>query len=155
MAEQTSDKVRDLMMTGMSATDAGDYQKGYKALGSFYGSGLEGLPPDGLSHYGLCIAVVEKQTRKGVELCQAAMKKQFYKSVHYSNLVKLYMERDDRRNAVKVLEQGLKRMPDDPELNRIKARIRYRDRARTMLPFLGRSNPLNILLGRIRAALTK
>ncbi len=150
-----SDQIRDLLRTGITATDSGDYEKGYKALGAFYGSGLEGLPPDGLSHYGLCVAVVEKQTRKGVELCRVAMKAQFYAPAHFVNLVKLYIERDDRRNAVKVLEQGLRRLPGDPDLNRIRARIGYKVRAKTSIPFLSRGNPVNVLLGRIRAALKK
>jgi hypothetical protein len=98
---------------------------------------------------------MEKQTRKGVQLCQAAIKAQFYEPAHFANLVKLYIERDDRRNAVKTLEQGLRRLPDDPQLNRIRARIGYKVRARTTLPFLSRSNPVNVMLGRLRALLRR
>lgn len=154
MAE-SSDKIKDLLRSGVTATENGDYEKGYKALGAFYGSGLDGLPADGLSHYGLCVAVIEKQTRKGVELCRAAMKAQFYEPAHFANLVTLYLERDDRRNAVKVLEQGLRRLPGDPKLNRIRARMGYKVRAKQALPFLSRRNPLNVLLGRIRATFRK
>jgi len=154
MAEN-SDQIRDLLRTGIAATDNGEYEKGYKALGAFYGSGLDGLPPDGLSHFGLCVAVVEKQTRKGVELCRAALKAQFYEPAHFVNLVKLYVERDDRKNAVKVLEQGLRRIPGDPALNRISARIGYKIRAKAFIPFLSRGNPVNVFLGRIRSALKK
>jgi hypothetical protein len=154
MAEQ-SDQIKDLLRAGIAATENGDYAKGYKALGSFYGSGLDGLPPDGLSHYGLCVAVIEKQTRKGVEFCRAAMKAQFYQPIHFANLINLYIERDDRKNAVKVLEQGLRRMPDDPQLNRIRARIGYKVRIRPTIPFLARQNPVNVFLGRIRALFKK
>jgi len=152
---ENSDQIRDLLRTGIAATENGDYEKGYKALGAFYGSGLEGLPPDGLSHFGLCVAVVEKQTRKGVELCRAALKSQFYQPAHYGNLINLYIERDDRKNAVKTLEQGLRRMPDDPLLNRLRARMGYKVRVNPTIPFLGRGNPLNVLLGRLRALLRK
>lgn len=145
------DNGRDLLRTGMTATEAGKYRKGYDALGTFYGSGLDGLPADGLSHYGLCVAVVEKQTRKGVELCQAAISAQFYQTVHYANLVKLYLERDDRRNAVKTLQLGLRRMPGDARLHELRRTMGYR--RSPVIPFLGRDNIINVILGKFRASL--
>ena len=66
----------------MVAVERGDYEQGYSALQAAYGNGRVVLPPDGLSHFGLCIAVMEKQTRKGAELCRTAIELQFYDSVH-------------------------------------------------------------------------
>jgi tetratricopeptide (TPR) repeat protein len=153
MGAEGSDTGRDLLKAGMAATDAGDYRKGYDTLRSFYGEKLE--PVDGLSHLGLCVAVIEKQTRKGMQLCKAALKAQFYEPAHHINLIKLYLERDDRKNAVKALEQALRQMPRNAEINRLRATIRYRKRARPMFPFLSRDNPINVILGKIRAVLWK
>jgi hypothetical protein len=147
------DDGKDLLKAGMAAAEAGQYRRGYDLLGKYYGSGLDGVPPDGLSHFGLCVAVVERQTRKGVELCQAAINAQFYQTVHYANLVKLYIERDDRRNAVKTLQQGLRRMPGDARLRALRDTIGYR--RKPPIPFLSRDNVLNVFLGKIRSSLGK
>lgn len=141
------------MKAGMIAVERGDYAQGYKALQAAYGDGKGALPPDGLSHFGLCVAVMEKQTRKGAELCRTAIEQQFYDSVHFVNLVRLYIIRGNRRNAIDVLHEGLSRLPDDRRLLAVRTEIGYREKP--VVPFLHRDNPLNATLGKLRAAKTK
>lgn len=137
----------------MVAVECGDYAQGYSALQAAYGNGRVVLPPDGLSHFGLCIAVVEKQTRKGAELCRTAIELQFYDSVHFVNLVRLYIIRGNRRNAIDVLHEGLSRLPDDRNLLAVRAELGYRDKP--FVPFLHRDNPVNASLGKLRASSAK
>jgi tetratricopeptide (TPR) repeat protein len=134
---------------GIAATDRGDYKQGYHALAAAYGNGASQLPPDGLSHYGLCIAIVEKQTRKGAELCRLAISAQFYDSAHYANLIRLYLARGDRRQAVDTLHEALARLPEDWRLLRLRREMGYREKP--VIPFLERNNPLNKTLGIARA----
>lgn len=141
------------MRAGIAAVERGDYRQGYKALQGAYGNGRVALPPDGLSHYGLCIAVVEKQTRKGAELCRLAIEQQFYDSSHFVNLVRLYIIRDNRRMAINVLHEGMSRLPDDHRLLELRVEIGYRERP--VVPFLARNNPVNEALGKLRATTSK
>ena len=138
------------MKAGMVAVERGDYAQGYTALQAAYGNGKVVLPPDGLSHYGLCVAVVEKQTRKGAELCRTAIEQQFYDSVHFLNLVRLYLIRGNRRSAIDVLHEGLSRLPNDRKLLNVRAELGYREKP--VIPFLHRDNPVNATLGKLRAA---
>lgn len=138
------------MRAGIAAVERGDYRQGYKSLQIAYGHPKVIPPPDGLSHYGLCIAIVERQTRKGAELCRDAINQQFYDSVHFINLVRLYIIRDNRKNAIDVLHEALQRLPDDRKLLALREEIGYR--SKPVVPFLARNNPVNAALGKLRAA---
>lgn len=141
---------------GVAYVDRGDYKQGYAALHAAYGrAALPGseLPSDGLSHYGLCVAVVEKQTRKGAELCRTAIEEQFFNSVHFVNLIRLYLIRGNRKAAVDVLNEGLTRLPNDRTLLRVREDIGYRKPP--VVTFLHRDNPINAALGKLRAKKVK
>lgn len=135
---------------GVAFVERGDYKHGYTALHAVYGRRTEAqLPSDGLSHYGLSIAVVERQTRKGAELCLKAIDEQFFNSVHFVNLVRLYIIRDNRKAAVEALHEGLSRLPNDRALLRLRDEIGYRQPP--VVSFLPRANPINESLGKLRA----
>lgn len=134
---------------GVAYVERGDYKQGYAALNAVYGRGAEGLPSDGLSHYGLCVAVMEKQTRKGAELCRAAIDSQFFSAVHFVNLIRLYVIRGNRKAAVEALHEGLSRLPNDRALLRVREEIGYRQPP--VVSFLHRDNPMNKALGKLRA----
>lgn len=138
------------MRAGIAAVERGDYRHGYKTLQIAYGHPKLIPPPDGLSHYGLCIAIVERQTRKGAELCRDAINQQFYDSAHFVNLVRLYIIRDNRKSAIRVLQEALSRLPDDGKLLALREEIGYR--SKPVVPFLERNNPVNAALGKLRAA---
>lgn len=135
--------------TGIAYVERGNYKQGYKALQVAYTSRIESLPSDGLSHFGLCIALIEKQTRKGAELCRIAIEDQFFNSIHFVNLVHLYVLRGNRKAAVEILHEGLTRLPNDSSLLEVREEIGYRKAP--VVAFLHRNNPLNSALGRLRA----
>lgn len=138
------------MKAGIAAVERGDYRQGYKSLQVAYGHPKLIPPPDGLSHYGLCIAIMERQTRKGAELCRDAINQQFYDPAHFVNLVRLYIIRGNRKNAIDVLHEGLSRLPEDRKLLALREEIGYR--SKPVVPFLDRNNPVNAALGKLRAA---
>lgn len=136
--------------TGVAYVERGDYKQGYTALHSVYGQPANSPPPsDGLSHYGLCVAVVEKQTHKGVLLCRTAINEQFFNSVHFVNLVRLHIIRGNRKAAVDALHEGLTRLPNDRALFKVRDEIGHREPP--VVSFLPRGNPINAALGKIRA----
>ncbi|HEY5609971.1 MAG TPA: hypothetical protein VIL97_02090 [Thermoanaerobaculia bacterium] len=133
---------------GIAAVEREDYSSALKILHAVYSGRAGEVPTEGLSYYGLCLAVVEKKNKLGIDYCRKAIQSQFYDSDHYANLVKIYLLAKSRRRAVEVLEQGLKRLPGDPKLLSVRAAMRYR--VASPIRFLHRDNFLNQIFGRLR-----
>lgn len=142
---EPSKAIRD----GIRLVRTGDYKNGLAMLSEAYSTEGE-KSPDGLSYYGLCIALVQKKYKPAVDLCKKAIELQFYRADHYSNLSRVYLETDHRKKAIEVVEKGLKVNPEDEGLLKLRKAIGLR--ARLPIPFLSRSNPLNEFLGRARHA---
>jgi hypothetical protein len=105
---------------------------------------------EGLSYFGLCVALVEKTYKHAIDLCKKAMELQFYHAPHYMNLARVYIASGHRKKAVEVLEQGLKTIPDDERL--IAMRRELGQRAKPAVPFLPRGSTINVSIGRARHA---
>ena len=133
----------------MAAVDKEDYHQGLTILSRVYDEDATD-PADALSHYAVCLALIERKHKQAIRLCQRAMTVQFYNAVHYANAVKVFLAAGNRKKAVEVLDSGLKRLPKDPLLMQVRERIGWR--RGNVLPFLHRDNPLNVYLGKRRAA---
>jgi tetratricopeptide (TPR) repeat protein len=107
----------------------------------------------GLSYFGRCVALVQKKYKAAIDLCKRALELEFYNAEHYINLMKVYVAAGNRKKALETIESGLKLHPEDETL--LQARRSLGMRARPAVPFLGRSNPINVSLGRARAAKKK
>lgn len=99
----------------------------------------------GLSYFGLCLALVQKKTKPAIDLCKRAIELQFYNVDHYANLARVYTAAGHRKKALEVIEQGLKSQPDDETLLEVRRELGVR--SRPAVPFLDRSNPINVTLG--------
>jgi len=104
----------------------------------------------GLSYFGLCLALVEKRIKPAIDLCKRAIELQFYNVDHYANLARVYMAAGNRKKALEILDQGSKSHPDDESLLAVRRELGIR--SRPPVPFLERSNPINISLGQARHA---
>jgi tetratricopeptide (TPR) repeat protein len=104
----------------------------------------------GLSYFGLCLALVEKKIKPSIDLCKRAIELQFYNVNHYANLARVYAAAGNRKKALETLEQGSKTHPDDDSLLAVRRELGIR--ARPPVPFLERSNPINVTLGQARHA---
>ena len=104
----------------------------------------------GLSYFGLCLALVQKQYRQAIELCKRAIDLEFYNGDHYANLARVYVAQGNRKKAVDTADQGLKLMPEHEGLLEVRKELGIR--ARPAVPFLDRANPVNVSLGHARAA---
>jgi tetratricopeptide (TPR) repeat protein len=101
------------------------------------------------SFYGVCVAVVKRRYAEAVKYCNISLKSQFMDPDHHTNLGLIYLERDDRGNAIEQFHAGLRIQPKNVRIHKILTEIgRRRD---PVLSFLPRSNPLNVWLGRRRA----
>lgn len=105
----------------------------------------------GLSFFGLCLALVRKQQIKiAIDLCRRAIDLEFYNPDHYANLARVYSAAGNRKKAVETAEQGLKLHPEDEYLLNVRQSLGVR--AAPAVPFLDRSNPINVTLGQARHA---
>jgi tetratricopeptide (TPR) repeat protein len=104
----------------------------------------------GLSYFGLCLALVRKQYKEAIELCQRAIDLEFYNGDHYANMARVLLAQGNRKKAVEVAESGLKVAPESDYLTRTRATLGVR--ARPSVPFLDRANPINVSLGQARHA---
>ena len=144
MSEQIpTDDTGQLLALGLAATERGEYDAGLKLLERLYQLVPAEKMPKGLSSYGLCMAKAGGKNRAGSELCEKAIKLEFYEGRHHANLVRVYMAANNRRKAVDVLEKGLKKMRNDPALLRVRDEIGYRKTP--YFAFLRRTNPVNLV----------
>ena len=147
---QTSDPMfQAALRRAIQAAEREDFQQALTIFNSIYNEQSD-EPVDGLSHYGLCLALVERRYKPAVRLCQRAMSVQFYNASHYANATRVFIAAGNRKRAVEALENGLKQLPKDPLLLQVRERIGWR--RGNIVPFLHRDNPLNVWLGRRRAA---
>jgi tetratricopeptide (TPR) repeat protein len=105
------------------------------------------------SYYGLCVAMVRHKYAEAVKYCNISVKANFMEPEHRINLALVYLERDDRKNAVKNLEAGLRLQPSNKRIHKIFREIGRRKPV--MFSFLSRRNPLNVWIGRLREPKTE
>ncbi|HEX2832313.1 MAG TPA: hypothetical protein VHW00_04820 [Thermoanaerobaculia bacterium] len=117
--------------------------------------GTEDAPPmttpksaSGLSWFGLALALVRKQMKPAIDLCRRAIDLEFYNGDHYANLARVYVTANNRKKALDTVEQGLKLVPEHDYLLAVRKTLGVR--ARPAVPFLDRSNPINVSLGQAR-----
>jgi tetratricopeptide (TPR) repeat protein len=104
----------------------------------------------GLSYFGLCLALVRKEMKPAIDLCRRAIELEFYNGDHYANLARVYSAAGNRKKAIATAEQGLKLAPEHEYLRAV--RKSFGIRSQPYVPFLGRTNPINVSLGQARHA---
>lgn len=136
---------------GIDLCRKGEWEDGLECLGQVTKTDVpsESLPPTFYSYLGYGIARYKKQYREGVSLCRHAIKLEFMDPENYYNLARLHLLMENRTKGVKMLAKGLKYGPRNPLLQKLRSEIGYR--RPSVLPFLARGNPLNVLLGQARS----
>jgi hypothetical protein len=131
----------------------GGWKEGVPALARIAEEGERqgALPALVYSFLGYGIAKRHGRVHEGLRLCQHALKLEFYQAECYLNLARTQLLAEQRRAAVRTVADGLKVEPDNGPLIELRREIGLR--RQPVLPFLGRSNPLNLLLGRLRHTL--
>ena len=106
-----------------------------------------------LSHYGLVVALEREDFEAAMKLCESASRLDPRNPVVHVNLGKVYRMTGDRENAHRSFIAGWNADHSHPapaaELTRMGVR------RPPVLPFLSRSNWLNVRLGRLRARLIR
>jgi tetratricopeptide (TPR) repeat protein len=111
-----------------------------------------------LSYYGYLDAIVNKNYKRGMDLCKTAieifkeesreeesLRHEGFQAVLYLHLGKAYLSGGIKQSAVKAFKQGLAADPRDPYLLSEVRRIGIR--RKPIFSFLKRSNPINKYIG--------
>ena len=104
----------------------------------------------GLSYFGVCLALIRKDFKLAIDLCRRAIGLEFYNGDHYANLARVYTAAGNRKKAIETVENGLKLVPEHDYLLEVRKTLGIR--ARPAVPFLDRTNPINVSLGQARHA---
>ncbi|MCK4738472.1 MAG: hypothetical protein KAT46_00850 [Deltaproteobacteria bacterium] len=107
--------------------------------------------PLAMSYYGLCMGIIKKKYADGAAICLKALKRNTQSPEAYLNISKILLLQGQKTLAVKALKKGLSFNKTHPALCKEISRLGLRKRP--VLSALGRSNPINVLLGKVRAAI--
>ena len=136
--------------SGIEHCRAGRWEKGVESLEYVAERYRGGLSHASLyfSYLGCALARVQKRKKEALVLCQRAVKIEFYQPENWANLAEVLLLSGRRKEASGALLQGLQIDPQDKRLHELYESLGLR--RQPVLGFLGRSNPLNHLLGRLR-----
>lgn len=152
LRECGTDDPMDLVRLGVAAAREENFERGLIFLADAYrrfsARGESAVPASALSYYGLCLALNKGRVKEAAEFCQLAIQREFYTPEHYLNLAKVWAAGRSRKKAIDALDRGLVASPGNQSLLRYRAALGVR--RSPVLPFLGRDNPLNVTLGRVR-----
>jgi tetratricopeptide (TPR) repeat protein len=128
----------------------GDWPRGLPALARIaeQDERQTALPALAYSYLGYGIALRQQRIQDGLKLCQHAVRLEFYQAENFLNLARTQLLARHRRAAVRAVAEGLRIEPDNAALLELQRELGVR--RSPVLPFLGRGNPLNLLLGRLR-----
>lgn len=145
-------EISETLSRALDLCRAGDWDGGLFYLGRLAESGepSDALPGLFYSYLGYGIARCQGKVKEGLKLCKHSIKVEFYEPENYLNLARTCMLNKDRPGAVRAVRDGLK--VDRQNLDLLTLYRELGIRKEPVLPFLSRNNPLNRLLGRIRAA---
>jgi tetratricopeptide (TPR) repeat protein len=139
----------ELLEAGREAVKREQWPRAKEFLSAYvarYAARGENVPASGLASYALCLAHMKEQ-RKGLELCKQAQHADPRNAHIYWCLGQIHLIARSRKEAIDVVERGLRAAPDNFLLLRMRKRLGVRQSP--PLPFLDRRHALNVGLGRI------
>jgi len=141
----TAEEVRAALEEGLAAFRARDLTTAHLAFERAHRR--DPRDPRVMSWYGVTLVLVERNSNLGVSLCDQALRPGPDPEL-LLNLARVHLALNSRERAVRAVTRGLQAAPADPGL--LAALASLGTRSAPVLPLLGRSNPLNRLLGRLR-----
>lgn len=140
---------------GIESCRQGNWEKGLEDLKTARrGSRTLDLPARAYSYLGYAQAKIDGNIREGLKLCRFAVTQEFYESEYYLNLARAHLLNNDRKEAYRTLERGLKIDADSPSLQEM-LEAEIGTRRLPVIPFFSRSHLLNRLFGSLRHALSR
>jgi predicted Zn-dependent protease len=104
--------------------------------------------PQALALYGYVLALGFRQYEQGLDYLRQAIEREMYHPDWYVWMAEVYLRLGDRKSALEAVESALRW--DAHHKGAIALRRKMGVRRRPVLPFLPRSHPLNVWLGKLR-----
>ncbi len=104
------------------------------------------------SYYGLCLGYL-KRFAEAEKQCQTAIDQHMAKAQFYVNLGEVYLLGARRKQAHEMFKEALKWEKENPMAKKYLAQMGLRKKP--VLPFLDRTHPVNVSLGKLRHKLSK
>ena len=101
------------------------------------------------SHYGLALGLARQRYHEARELCQSAVKQEYFDPAHYLNAARLNLAYGFKSEALRYVRRARMIDPASPEVASLLEQLGLR--SRPVLPFLPRPHLLNRWLGAARA----
>ena len=101
------------------------------------------------SHYGLALGLARRRYLEALELCQSAVKQEFFNPDLYVNVARLNLAYGFKSEALRYLRRARMIDPANPEIQGLLDQLGERDEP--VLPFLPRRHLLNRWLGTARS----
>lgn len=125
---------------------------------------LDQFPADPflLSYYGCLVAVADNNPKEGIGICKEALAgfkaqksfgSEFFYPVFYLNLGRAYLKDNNKVEALKAFQEGLRHDPENHDL--LWELMKLGKRKRPPVPFLERSNPINKYIGLLISKVSK
>jgi hypothetical protein len=144
------DQSSEALRKGLALCREGEWTNGLFFLGKIAEAGrTAAMPGVFFSTLGYGIARYQQRTEEGLKLCRHAVKLQFYEPENYLLLARTALLCENKAEAVKAVRGGLKVDANNAQLQALSTELGIRQLP--VLSFLSRSNPLNQLLGKLRA----
>ncbi|MDX2495736.1 MAG: tetratricopeptide repeat protein [Desulfuromusa sp.] len=132
-----------LIEEGIKAAEEGNT---LLALRLFNQVGSEKMSPLVLSYHGYCIAHEQRAFEKALELSNKALQADRTHPLIYLNLGRIYMAAGYEKKAEQVFRRGIRCQRHPLLLRKLES---ISNRRRMLFPFLQRSNPLNVISGKL------
>lgn len=149
----TSENAEELFERALKLVKAGQNREAFEILKKLVDntpSSIYEIEPRYLSYYGYLTGIAGNNYHRGIELCNEAIKKEFFHPDFYLNLGKLYLATSNKGTAVKTFYKGLRIDKTNKEL--IEEIKKLGVRKEPVFSFFKRENPVNRFAGRIRTS---
>jgi Flp pilus assembly protein TadD len=135
------DQYRSLVMEGISAMQAGNTAL---ALLNFQEASDLNESPELFSHFAYCLAKERSDYLRAIILCEKALDREPWNSVHYLNLGEVYLLSGRKRDAIYTFRDGLLH-EENQRIREVLARLGTRKKP--VIAALPRNHFLNKYLG--------
>lgn len=135
------DHYQYLVSEGVSAIKAGNTAL---ALLHFQEASALNEGPELFSHYAYCLAKEKNDYSRAIALCEKALNKEPWNSIHYLNLGYVYLLSGEKRTAIYTFRDGLLH-EENPQIRKELARLGIRKRQ--VIASLPRDHMINKYLG--------
>ena len=141
-------ELKELFSLGVAAVDNGDTVNGLLFLEKT-GEVFRGNPLF-CSYLAVCLARERQMFLTAVSLCLNSMAVEPRETLHYLNLGRVYLTVGDKKKAIQTFDNGLQ-IGYNKQIHSELYLLGWRKPP--VIPFLDRSRPLNVILGKLEARL--